>query len=92
MPADAGARGWSGFSSPDARIGAVRKIAKICLGFLALGAGAILALPGIPGPGIALMIVGLVLLSGYFEWARRLLHWARQKYDRTRDRLTRSSR
>jgi hypothetical protein len=47
----------------------------------------ILALPGIPGPGIAVMIVGLVLLSPHFEWARRLLHWAQQKFGHLRERF-----
>jgi hypothetical protein len=33
------------------------------------------------------MIVGLVILSDHFEWARRLLHWAKQKAERMRDRV-----
>jgi uncharacterized protein (TIGR02611 family) len=67
----------------------VRKVVRICLGFLVLIAGLILAVPGIPGPGIAVMIVGLVILSDHFEWARRLLDWAKQKAERMRDRVLR---
>jgi len=66
----------------------MRRIVRIGLGFLILLAGLILALPGVPGPGIAVMIVGLVILSDHYEWARRLLHWARRKAERLRDRVT----
>ena len=57
---------------------------RICAGFLALLAGAILALPLVPGPGIPLMLAGLVLLSDYFTWAKRGLDWARRKWQRLR--------
>ncbi len=70
----------------------VRKILRIFLGFLALAVGLVLALPGVPGPGIAVMIVGLVLLSNHFEWARRALHWARARYESVKDKVTQRSR
>ena len=60
----------------------LRKHLRICGGFLALVAGGILALPLVPGPGIPLMLVGLVLLSDHFTWARRTLDWAKQKWQR----------
>ena len=47
-------------------------------------AGAILALPGVPGPGIPLMLVGLVLLSDHFIWAKRCLDWAKRKWQHLR--------
>ena len=50
----------------------------------ALLAGAILALPLVPGPGIPLMLVGLVLLSSHFTWAKRCLDWAKLKWHRLR--------
>jgi hypothetical protein len=62
----------------------MRKQLRICAGFLALVAGAILALPLVPGPGIPLMLLGLVLLSDYFIWAKRGLDWARRKWRRLR--------
>ena len=62
----------------------VRKHLRICAGFLALLAGAILALPLVPGPGIPLMLVGLVLLSDRFTWAKRCLDWAKRKWRRLR--------
>ncbi len=34
-----------------------------------------------PGPGWATVFVGLAILSTEFEWAQRILHFARGKYD-----------
>jgi hypothetical protein len=56
------------------------KYLRICAGVLALLVGAILALPLVPGPGIPLMLLGLVLLSDHFVWAKRCLDWARRKW------------
>ena len=61
-----------------------RKHLRIVFGFLALAVGALLALPLVPGPGIPIMLVGLVLLSEHFEWARRGLEWAKRKWERIR--------
>jgi hypothetical protein len=52
---------------------------RIFLGFAALLVGIVLALPLVPGPGIAFILLGLVLLSGHFTWAKRLLDWAKRK-------------
>jgi uncharacterized protein (TIGR02611 family) len=57
----------------------IRKILRISLGFLLLAVGLILTIPGVPGPGIAVIILGLVILSGHFEWAQRLLDWTKRK-------------
>ena len=34
--------------------------------------GIVLALPGVPGPGLLVIFAGLGVLGGEFEWARRL--------------------
>lgn len=34
-----------------------------------------------PGPGWLIVFAGLAILSREFTWAKRLLSWARQKYD-----------
>jgi len=47
--------------------------------------GLILALPGVPGPGLAVIALGLVILAEHFHWARRLLDWARHKLERARE-------
>jgi uncharacterized protein (TIGR02611 family) len=44
---------------------------------LALG---VLAIP-YPGPGWAIVFVGLAILATEFHWAQRVLHFARGKYD-----------
>lgn len=62
----------------------MRRHLKIAGGFVLLGVGAILSLPGVPGPGIVLMLAGLLILSNHFEWARRLLEWAKQRAARIR--------
>ena len=33
----------------------------------------------LPGPGIAVMLLGLVVLSAEFQWAKRILAWARDR-------------
>lgn len=67
----------------------LRKIARVGSGFVLLAAGFIMALPGVPGPGIAVMILGLAILSDHFHWARRLLDWAKRKATETRARIRR---
>ncbi len=49
------------------------------LGTLVLAVG-IVAIP-YPGPGWAIVFVGLAILASEFHWARRVLHYARGKYD-----------
>lgn len=55
---------------------------KIFIGIV----GGIVLLAGIimipyPGPGWLVVFAGLGILSTEFEWAQRLLHYARGKYD-----------
>lgn len=40
----------------------------------------IIAIP-YPGPGWAIVFVGLAILATEFVWAKRLLHYARTRYD-----------
>ena len=68
----------------------VRRIVKAILGFLLILVGLLLSIPGIPGPGLVLVALGLVLLSEQFPWARRILEWAKQKFRAMRERLRRS--
>jgi hypothetical protein len=56
----------------------------VVCGFLLVSVGLILAIPGVPGPGIPVAVLGLVILSGHFSWAKRLLDWAREKSDWSR--------
>lgn len=59
-----------------------RKYLRIASGFLLLGAGIVLSLPGVPGPGILLILSALFILSGHFEWAKNLLDWMKRKFRR----------
>lgn len=60
----------------------MRKIATVGAGFLLLAVGLVLAIPGVPGPGLAIMLLGLILLAEHFHWARRARDWAREKAGR----------
>ena len=60
----------------------LKKGFRLASGFGLLIVGAVLALPGVPGPGIPLILLGLWILSGHFVWARKTLDWARQKFAR----------
>lgn len=53
------------------------------VGVAVLGLG-ILAIP-YPGPGWAIVFVGLGILATEFEWARRLLGYAKERYDKVMD-------
>jgi uncharacterized protein (TIGR02611 family) len=50
------------------------------VGLAVLGAG-ITAIP-YPGPGWAIVFVGLAILATEFEWARHALRFTRERYDR----------
>ena len=56
---------------------AVRRGGVFLVGSALLVAGA--AMLVLPGPGIAVMLLGLVVLSAEFQWAKRVLAWARER-------------
>jgi uncharacterized protein (TIGR02611 family) len=62
-----------------------RKIGVTVLGLLILIAGAIMLV--LPGPGIVVIILGLVVLSWEYEWARRHLHRARQAHKKAMTKI-----
>ena len=53
------------------------------VGLAVLGVG-ILAIP-YPGPGWAIVFIGLAILATEFDWAHRLLEYARSRYDAVMD-------
>jgi uncharacterized protein (TIGR02611 family) len=53
------------------------------IGLVVLGLG-ILAIP-YPGPGWAIVFIGLAILATEFEWAHRLLRITRERYERFMD-------
>jgi uncharacterized protein (TIGR02611 family) len=54
----------------------VHRAGVVALGFLIVLVGIILSGPGVPGPGIAVILVGLGLLALEFDRAERLLERA----------------
>lgn len=58
----------------------VYRIVVGVIGLIVLGLG-ILAIP-YPGPGWAIVFIGLGILATEFDWARRLLAYARARYDK----------
>jgi uncharacterized protein (TIGR02611 family) len=65
------------------RIDFFYRIAVGVVGLIVLGLG-ILAIP-YPGPGWAIVFVGLGILATEFDWARKLLAYAKERYDRFMD-------
>ncbi len=49
-----------------------KRVIRITGGIVVLLVGIILAIPGIPGPGLILIFVGLSILAVDFVWAHRL--------------------
>lgn len=59
--------------------------------------GGVVLLAGIimipyPGPGWLVVFAGLGIMSTEFEWAQRVLHFARKKYDAWTDWVKRQNR
>jgi uncharacterized protein (TIGR02611 family) len=61
----------------------VYRIVVAVIGLVVLGVG-IIAIP-YPGPGWAIVFIGLGILATEFDWARRLLAYARERYDKVMD-------
>jgi uncharacterized protein (TIGR02611 family) len=57
---------------------AVRRGGVLLIGMTLMVAGA--AMLVLPGPGIAVILLGLVVLSAEFQWAKRVLAWARERF------------
>jgi hypothetical protein len=52
---------------------------RIAGGLALLVAGLICAIPGVPGPGIPMIVFALLILSDHFIWAKSVLDWMRAK-------------
>jgi uncharacterized protein (TIGR02611 family) len=69
----------------------VHRVAVVVLGFLIVCAGILMSLPGAPGPGIAVILIGLGFLALEFDRAERLLERAVVWADRAKDRAEETS-
>ncbi|HXG20408.1 MAG TPA: PGPGW domain-containing protein [Methylomirabilota bacterium] len=68
------------------------RLFRIICGFLLLGAGVFLSLPGIPGPGIVLIVLSFGILSRDFHWAKRAQEYMHRKWHELRNRKEQSAR
>jgi uncharacterized protein (TIGR02611 family) len=69
----------------------VHRAVVVAVGFLIVLAGIVMSGPGIPGPGIAVILVGLGFLALEFERAERLLERAIMWADQAKDRAEQTS-
>jgi len=65
---------------------------RIIFGFTLLILGIILAIPGIPGPGIVVVWAGMAILAVEFIWAQKLLNRFKAQGARLRDLLFRQTK
>ena len=52
---------------------------RVIVGLILMFGGVLLSVPGIPGPGVLLVVGGLALLGREFHWARRANGWLRRQ-------------
>ena len=69
-----------------------QRIAVVFLGVLVVIAGIIMSGPGVPGPGIVTILLGLGFLALEFDWAERMMErviiWGDQVKDRAEETST----
>ncbi len=59
-----------------------KRVLRITGGILLLIVGLFLMIPGIPGPGFLLILLGLSILAVDFVWAHQLNTYLRSKADK----------
>lgn len=62
-----------------------RRVAMTIAGIAILLLGVVLLF--IPGPGILVVLLGLSIMAREYDWAQDILHWARDRYRRTTERI-----
>jgi uncharacterized protein (TIGR02611 family) len=70
----------------------LHRVAVVIVGVLVVIAGVIMSGPGVPGPGIVTIILGLGFLALEFDWAERWLERAIVWGDRAAERAERTTR
>jgi uncharacterized protein (TIGR02611 family) len=71
--------------------GKLYRTGVVILGVLVILGGLALSLPGVPGPGLLLVAVGLGLLALEFDRAERLLERILERLDRVADQAVAAS-
>jgi uncharacterized protein (TIGR02611 family) len=72
--------------------GRVHRAVIVVFGFLLVLLGIVMSGPGVPGPGIAVILIGLSFLALEFDRAERLLERAIRWADNAKDRAERAPR
>jgi uncharacterized protein (TIGR02611 family) len=66
-----------------------QRAAIVLLGLVIVVAGIAMSAPGVPGPGIATIVIGLGFLALEFDWAERMMErliiWGDQVKDRAEE-------
>jgi uncharacterized protein (TIGR02611 family) len=62
------------------------------IGFLVVLAGIVLSLPLVPGPGVLVVAIGLMILALEFAWAERLLERTVEQLERAGQTVGKASR
>lgn len=65
----------------------IRKVVRISAGLVLILVGLILALPLVPGPGVPLVALGLLMISEDFPWAKRIVDWGKERWHQLLVRL-----
>jgi uncharacterized protein (TIGR02611 family) len=71
--------------------GLLKRAGVVVLGFFLVLAGIVMSGPGVPGPGIATILLGLTFLALEFDRAERMLERTVVWAERAKDRAERSS-
>ncbi|MCE7936785.1 hypothetical protein DYH10_03280 [Candidatus Saccharibacteria bacterium CPR2] len=68
-----------------------KRVANDLVGFTLLVIGLILSLPGLPGPGLLVILLGLGLLARNYPWAKKPLETAKKYYEKAKAKLIKHS-
>jgi uncharacterized protein (TIGR02611 family) len=72
--------------------GRIQRVGIVLLGFFIVLAGIVMSGPGVPGPGILVILIGLSFLALEFDWAERWLERAIIWADRAAERAENAPR
>lgn len=67
--------------------GLLTKIVITVVGVAVIAVGIFLSGPGIPGPGFLVILAGLAVLATEYDWAKRVLEWARERYEAAKQKV-----
>lgn len=67
--------------------GLVTKVVITVVGVAIMAVGVFLSGPGIPGPGFLIILGGLAVLATEYDWAKRLLASARERYEQAKEKV-----